>query len=126
MATISERLIKKAKDAVDARKAFDELMEGGLEEQRRQFKKYENKLTLGIGLFNSISPKRVVFSNPATIVFWNDGTKTVVKAMSIDTFDPERGYLQAYFEKTSGMSRTKGNKYLSSLRKQYEDSLIEE
>jgi len=75
----------------------------------------------------NIIPKaqRVVYNNPATIVFWEDGTKTVVKAMGGDVFDPERGYLQAFFEKASenNSSRTQCNKFLISLRKQYEDSL---
>ena len=30
--------------------------------------------------------KRVVFNDPATIVFWKDGTKTVVKCSKGDTF----------------------------------------
>lgn len=34
--------------------------------------------------------KKVIFNNPATIVFWADGTKTVVKAKNED-FDPEKG-----------------------------------
>ena len=32
----------------------------------------------------------VVFNGPATIIFWADGTKTVVKAI-YDEFDPEKG-----------------------------------
>lgn len=68
--------------------------------------------------------EKVIFNEPATIVMWEDKTKTVVKAMDEDTFDPERGFLQAYFEKTSGMSRTQCNKMLADLRKQYEDMNI--
>ena len=41
--------------------------------------------------------KNVIFNDPATIVFWNDDTKTVVKAQSAEAFDPEKrsgyGYL---------------------------------
>jgi len=71
-------------------------------------------------------PKKIIFNNPATIVFWNDGSKTVVKTMDTDTFDPERGYLQAYFEKTSGMTRTKCNKMLRGLVNQYNLSILVE
>ncbi len=38
-------------------------------------------------LQQSITPKKVIFNNPATIVFWNDGSKTVSKASKDDTFD---------------------------------------
>lgn len=34
--------------------------------------------------------KNVIFNDPATIVFWADGTKTVVKAEG-EKFDPEKG-----------------------------------
>ena len=34
--------------------------------------------------------KNVIFNDPATIVFWSDNTKTVVKAQN-EPFDPEKG-----------------------------------
>lgn len=34
--------------------------------------------------------KKVIFNNPATIVLWNDGTKTVVKAQPIKTVNMTR------------------------------------
>lgn len=37
----------------------------------------------------------VIFNNPATIVFWDDGTKTVVKCQNNETFDPEKGLAMA-------------------------------
>lgn len=39
--------------------------------------------------------KNVIFNDPATIVFWNDGTKTVVKCGKDDAFDPEKGLAMA-------------------------------
>ena len=39
--------------------------------------------------------KNVIFNDPATIVFWNDGTKTVVKCGKDDTFEPEKGLAMA-------------------------------
>lgn len=36
--------------------------------------------------------KKVIFNDPATIVFWNDGSKTVVKC-SGEEFDKEKGLL---------------------------------
>ena len=37
------------------------------------------------------SIKKVIFHNPATIVYWNDNSKTVVKCKEGDTFDKEKG-----------------------------------
>lgn len=45
--------------------------------------------------------KRVIFNNPATIVFWEDGTKTVVKAHG-DEFDEEKGLAMAIAKRALG------------------------
>lgn len=37
------------------------------------------------------SIKNVIFNPPATVVYWSDGTKTVVKCSVNDMFDPEKG-----------------------------------
>ena len=49
----------------------------------------------------------VLFNPPATIVFWNDGTKTVVKCEN-ETFDPEKGLAMAIAKRALG---NKGNYY---------------
>ena len=46
--------------------------------------------------------KNVIFNPPATIVFWNDGTKTVVQARGDDEFDPEKGLAMAICKKILG------------------------
>lgn len=43
----------------------------------------------------------VIFNDPATIVFWNDGTKTVVKVQN-EKFDPEKGLAMAIAKKYFG------------------------
>ena len=43
--------------------------------------------------------KKVIFNDPATIVFWSDGSKTVVKRGENDTFDPEKGLAMAISKK---------------------------
>lgn len=43
----------------------------------------------------------VIFNGPATIIFWADGTKTVVKAI-YDEFDPEKGLAMAIAKKALG------------------------
>lgn len=45
--------------------------------------------------------KNVIFNPPATIVFWADGTKTVVKAHG-EEFDPEKGLAMAIAKKVLG------------------------
>lgn len=46
--------------------------------------------------------KQVLFRNPATIVLWNDGTKTVVKAQEGDTYSKEIGLAMAICKKVMG------------------------
>lgn len=53
--------------------------------------------------------KKVIFNNPATIVFWADGTKTVVKAKNED-FDPEKGLALAIAKKALGNKGSYFNK----------------
>ena len=45
--------------------------------------------------------KDVIFNDPATIVFWLDGSKTVVKAKN-EPFDPEKGLAMAFSKKFMG------------------------
>lgn len=46
--------------------------------------------------------KNVIFNNPATIVFWTDGTKTVVKCQGDDVYNKEKGLAMAYIKKCNG------------------------
>jgi hypothetical protein len=46
--------------------------------------------------------ENVIFRGPATIVFWTDGTKTVVKCRKGDEFDPEKGIAMACAKKLLG------------------------
>lgn len=46
--------------------------------------------------------KNVIFHDPATIVYWMDGTKTVVKCQSGDIFDPEKGLAMAIAKRVYG------------------------
>jgi len=47
--------------------------------------------------------KKVIFNNPATIVFWEDGTKTIVKAQEGDGWDMEKGLAMAIVKRTHGL-----------------------
>lgn len=48
--------------------------------------------------------RNVIFNNPATIVFWNDGTKTVVKCMEGYAYDEYTGFMAAVCKKLFGSS----------------------
>lgn len=46
--------------------------------------------------------KNVIFNPPATIIFWADGSKTVVKTQNGEEFDPEKGLSMAIAKKHFG------------------------
>lgn len=47
--------------------------------------------------------KKVIFNKPATIVYWSDGTKTVVKCGEHDEWDEEKGLAMAISKKLIGL-----------------------
>lgn len=59
-----------------------------------------------LGMLDTINPdsieiEDVIFNDPATIVKWSDGTKTVVKAEN-EEFDPEKGLAMAISKRVLG------------------------
>lgn len=56
----------------------------------------------------SVEIKEVIFNPPATIVYWMDGTKTVVKTQEGEDFDPEKGLAMVISKKALG---NQGNYY---------------
>ena len=60
---------------------------------------YYNCTTHTIGM-RHVMPgiDRIIFNNPATIVYWTDGTKTVVKAHD-EEFSEEHGLAMAFARK---------------------------
>lgn len=57
---------------------------------------------------NTAAIKDVIFATPATIVYWSDGSKTVVKCSEKDVFDPEKGLAMAIAKRCGG---NKGSYY---------------
>ena len=57
---------------------------------------------LNFPLDNIPEVKKIIFNDPATIVYWKDGTKTVVKCQKGDYFDPEKGFAMAFLKKCWG------------------------
>ena len=58
----------------------------------------------GLGLTTKI--KKVIFNDPATIVLWDDGTKTIVKCQDGEKYDKEKGLALCISKKVLG---NKGN-----------------
>lgn len=56
--------------------------------------------------YGTLAITKVIFNDPATIVIWSDGIKTVVKCGEGDTFDPEKGLAMAISKRFFG---NKGN-----------------
>lgn len=50
----------------------------------------------------SVCIRKVIFNDPATVVLWSDGTKTVVKCGPNDIFDKEKGLAMAIVKKMAG------------------------
>ena len=60
--------------------------------------------------------KRIVYHDPATIVFWQDGDKTVVKCMDGEPFEKYAGFCAALAKKVFG-STSKAKKVAGAKKK---------
>lgn len=52
--------------------------------------------------------KKVIFNDPATVIIWKDGTKTIVRAGEGEGYDPEKGLAMTIAKKALG---NQGNYY---------------
>lgn len=65
---------------------------------------YVTELEINVEDFFEI--EKVIFNDPATIIFWKDGAKTVVKCQPGDKYGKEKGLAMCYMKKAM---RNKGN-----------------
>lgn len=65
--------------------------------------RYNNMIADNENRISKLLPKikNVIYNRPATIVFWKDGTKTVVKCEN-EEYDPEKGLAMAIAKKALG------------------------
>ena len=70
--------------------------DGGWTWDETCFVKLNNDASYSFGI------ERVIFNNPATIVFWLDGTKTIVKCQNDEPFDKEKGVALCFMKKLLG------------------------
>lgn len=59
--------------------------------------------------------KEVIFHGPATIIYWEDGDKTVVKCMEGDHMNPEMGIAMATLKKMLGGSYKEFKKHTAEI-----------
>ena len=74
------------------------------EETKKPVDSFETKQSTN----RRVKIKDVIFSDPATVVFWNDNTKTVVKTRGGEKYDKEKGLAMAIVKKITGNT---GNYY---------------
>ena len=68
------------------------------EETKKPVDSFETKQSTN----RRVKIKDVIFSDPATVVFWNDNTKTVVKTRGGEKYDKEKGLAMAIIKKITG------------------------
>lgn len=89
----------------------------------KKIKKFEEEIKMAEKTrFDMYKPtvKKVIFSDPATIVFWTDNTKTIVKCGENDIYDPEKGVAMACMKKLLGTNKT-GSNYLDKVQEYFDD-----
>lgn len=89
-----------------------------------EISKIFRKMNLGEAKAQVDMPERYIINKGATILFWKNGEKTIVKRCEEDEFNPRLAFLTAFFQRYSGMSKNKANKFLANL--QVEESKKEE
>lgn len=76
----------------------------------RYYRYYKNDIEATLEAARNIHPclipklhyiEKVICQPPATIIFWSDGSKTVVKTESTDEYDIEKGVLYAIIKRIS-------------------------
>lgn len=89
-------------------------------QRTQEFEKYY------YGKWDVNMPDRYIVKDDAAILFWPDGSKTIVKKAEDDDADPVKAFLWAYFQHMSGMSKTKANRYLRDINNEYYGEELED
>ena len=98
MGDLYPNIRKSANDAIDVMRYGWESIGNHYANVRKEYNK----------MFKMDKVKKVIFNPPATIVYWFDGTKTIVKVQDGEVFDKEKGFAMACAKKFFG---NKGNYY---------------
>lgn len=99
-----------AERAIDAMDQYD-----------KNLKEFKNRF---FGDYRIPEVREIRYNGPATIVFWEDNTKTVVKVQpGEEYYDPDKAFAMAVCKKLFG---NKFNRHLTKAQKAYEKSCEEE
>lgn len=79
------------------------------------------KATSALYMYRRFTITNVIFNDPATIVFWADGTKTVVKCQNGEPFDAEKGLAMAITKRALGDKYEYYNQILHWMKKYKKD-----
>ena len=71
-------------------------------DKKKEAKKPVDSFEIKQSTNRRVKIKDVIFSDPATVVFWNDNTKTVVKTRGGEKYDKEKGLAMAIVKKITG------------------------
>lgn len=76
---------------------------GVIEKLKKEIQNASNEILKGLGVNNMVRIvpfiTRCIINDPAVVLFWSDGTKTVGKCMGDDEFNPEIGLAMAISRK---------------------------
>lgn len=94
---------------------------GAMDLYAKNLKEFKNRF---FGDYRIPEVREIRYNGPATIVFWEDNTKTVVKVQPDEEYyDPDKAFAMAVCKKLFG---NKFNRHLTKAQKAYEKSCEEE
>lgn len=90
--------------------SFDDVEDTDISREMAMLLRHMPNTNYGYSSMNrrNVEITKVIFNDPATIVFWSDGKKTVVRTQNGDQFDPEKGLAMAISKRVLG---NEGNYY---------------
>lgn len=63
--------------------------------------------------------KKIIFNEPATIIIWKDGTKTISKCGPLDKYDPEKGVAICFMKKMLELDPNKKDRKTTANREAF-------
>ena len=80
----------------------DNVMSDIMESIEKNFRVERKPKPVERKIFKTPGIKKVIFNEPTTIVYWDDGTKTVVQCSEEDTFNKDAGIALCMMKKMFG------------------------
>lgn len=91
-------------------------VQANVEVIKRRYLPEENILPIESTPLVSCEIKNVIFHEPATIVYWDDGSKTVVICQEGDIYDEEKGLAMAISKKALGNNHAAGGRFKKAFK----------